>query len=234
MHSQSIDNFDDIDDYIANTPLEARFDPSTIELIVTEAFPKHDAYGMLFADYHAKRSCMQGYDESDKKRLSFRFPAYFAHVAADIALLQKVSLHRSIVLLVELGLIHFQVDYHDSYADIRTWRTDSYKNLKTEESLRKYRRMERHGVVIGSAVTGRASPQFVPSVPEWLYNAVMDIKSYLNMSGSDFVFFCWCYGCINCMTDDQIPEIIREDIKKSCNEFDYEIREYQRQITLLK
>ena len=220
------------DEYVENTPLEARFDYLTIEMAVTEAFPKHEAYGMLFKDYHAKRAQLQGYDETDKKRLSFRFPSHFAHVATDIALRQKVSLHRALILLIELGLIHFQVDYHDEYHDIREWRLASFDNLCDSESLRKYKRIERHNIVLDSG--GRAAPHFAPNVPEWLYNAVMDTKAYLNMTSSDLIFFCWCYGCLNCFEEKTIPPIVKEDLMKVCGDFRYEVQEYQRQIQALK
>lgn len=219
---------EDYDEYIENTPVEARFDYLTIQMAVTEAFPKHEAYGMMFADYHRKRSSMQGYDDTDKKRLSFRMPSYFAHIATDIALTQKVSTHRVIILLIELGLIHFQIDYKDEYNDIRTWRMNSYKNINDDESLRKYKRIERHNIVLNSG--GRSCPHFAPSVPEWLYNAVMDTKAYLNMSYSDLVFFCWCYGCVNCFEENEIPNIIINDISKVCSDFRYEVLEYQKQI----
>lgn len=219
---------EDYDDYIAATPLEARFDPATIQIAVTEAFPKHEAYGMMFADYHRKRSSLQGYDDSEKKRLSFRFPSYFAHVATDIALLQKVSFHRAVILLVELGLIHFQVDYREEYHDIQDWRLNSFKKLATEESLRNYKKIERYSIVLESS--SRSNPQFTPSVPDWLYNAIMEIKAYLNMSATDLIFFCWCYGCVNCFEDGIIPNIVREDMQKTCSEFHYEIQEYQHQI----
>jgi len=222
----------DYDTYVEQTPLEARFDPLTIELLVTEAFPKHEAYGMLFKDYHVKRAQMAGHDDSEKKRLSFRFPKYYAHLATDIALDNKVSLHRALVLLIELGLIHFQVDYHNEYTDIREWRLGSYKGLVDSESLRKYRLIERHEIKISSAASSNA--HFVPSVQEWLYNAIMDTKSYMNMSGTEFVFFCWCYGVLNCFDDGSIPEIVMEDLRSICGEFRYEIEEYQNQISRLK
>ena len=221
---------DDYDEYVENTPLEARFDYLTIQMAVTEAFPKHEAYGMLFADYHRKRSTMQGYDESEKKRLSFRLTSYFSHVAADIALTQKVSMHRAMILLIELGLIHFQVDYHEEYNVIRKWREDFYNNLESKEDLRKYKRVERNVISLESG--GRVCPHFTPSVPEWLYNTIMDMKAYLNISSSDLIFFCWCYGCVNCFNDSDIPNIIRDDLLKVCSEFDYEIKEYQKQIEL--
>lgn len=221
-------------DYVESTPLEARFDPLTIEMAVTEAFPKHEAYGMLFKDYHVHRVKLSGYDESEKKRLSFRFSGHFAHVATDIALSQNVSLHRALVLLIELGLIHFQVDYHDDYQSIRDWRLNSYKGIVDLDSERKYKRIVRHEIKLDPTITGGATAHFVPSVPEWLYNAVMDTKSYLNMSASDFIFFCWCYGCVNCFEDTDIPDLIMDGIKSVCSNFEYEVEEYQNQIKRLE
>lgn len=219
----AFDSQDDYDNYIASRPLEARFDYLTIQMVVTEAFPKHDAYGMLFKDYHAERAKMAGYDPSEKKRLSSRFPNYFAHIATDIALVNKVSTYRTLILLIELGMIHFRVDYHDEYKHIMDARNRLYNEIITDSDKKLYRQVEKHTIEL-TQMKGGACTHFVPHVPEWLYNSITDVKGYLNISVSDFVFFCWCYGCLNCFAENEIPAPILSDIKKVVDDFDFEIR----------
>jgi hypothetical protein len=231
----SFDFQDEYDEYIKSTPVEARFDYLTIEMAVTEAFPKHEAYGMMFSEYHRMRAKLSGYDESEKRRLSFRVPNYYAHVMSDLALINKVSLHRAMILLIELGLIHFQVDYHTEYTNIRASRNRLFTEIKTPEDRSMYRQVEKQTIVLNSGSGGSANiTHYSPSVPEWLYNAIMDIRAYLNMSGTDFIFFCWCYGCINCFEENIIPDIIRSDIKKICDEFNLEIKASYSRINTIK
>jgi hypothetical protein len=232
----SFDFQDEYDEYIKSTPVEARFDYLTIEMAVTEAFPKHEAYGMMFSEYHRMRAKLSGYDESEKKRLSFRMPRYYAHVASDLAMANKISIHRTVILLIELGLIHFQVDYASEYSDAKNGRNRLFWGLKTPDDRSVYRQIEKQTIVLesmGSRNAG-ASIHFIPSVPEWLYNAIMDIRAYLNMSGTDFIFFCWCYGCINCFEESALPDIVRSDIKKVCDEFNFEIKAYSKRINELQ
>ena len=73
------------DEYMRDTPLVARFDPMTIQMLVVDAVPKHAAYEMMFDEYLKQRSRFYEYDESEKKRLSFYLPLFPAMLSADFA-----------------------------------------------------------------------------------------------------------------------------------------------------
>jgi hypothetical protein len=226
------DSIDSLDDYNTNTPLEARFDPMTIQMIVTEGFQKHEAYGMPFKDYSVKRNQLSQYDTTEKKRLSTRFSNYFAHLCSDIAMDNKMSQIRTMILLVEIGLINFQVDYHDEYHAIKDTRSRLYHGARSNEDKALYRQIEKHTILLEKF--GGMQTHFVPYVPEWLYNAVNDVKGYLNMSASDFMFFCWCYGCMTGFQENEIPDVFMEDIRKVCDEFRSGIEVSSRLIGLIQ
>ena len=57
---------EEYDDYMRDTPLVARFDPATIQMLVADAVPKHAAYEMMFDEYLKQRSRFYEYDESEK------------------------------------------------------------------------------------------------------------------------------------------------------------------------
>lgn len=226
---------EDYDEYIENTPLEARFDYLTIQTAVTEAFPKHQAYGMMFADYRRLRSQMQNYDASEKKRLSFYLPAYPARVASDLAIINDISVHSFLLYIVELGLIHFQVDYRDEYQITKNSRKKIFSSITSEKSKNRYMQLDKQTIELGSAAGFRSKQgkHFTPYVPEWLHNAIGEIGNHLNMSNSDLIFFAYCYGITNCLESGQLPELVNADLAKICHEFDYEIGQYSSRINEL-
>lgn len=219
---------DSLDEYYENTKLEARFDPLTIQLLVVEAFPKHEAYGMSFSDYNRKRSQLSGYDDSKEKHLSFYFPKFFARVSSDLALINKTSHHRFLILLVELGLITFHVDFKDEYETLKHSRPKILNNLKNSVNRRHYIRLEKQTISLDSAAGSRSggAHHFSSSVPVWLHNAVTDAANYTNMSISDFVYLCWGIGITNSLPEDMIPVIVGQDLSELLHQFRFEVSEY--------
>jgi len=225
-------DLDSLDDYYESTKLEARFDPLTIQLLVVEAFPKHEAYGMTFTDYNRKRSQFVEYDTSERKRLSFYFPKFFARVSSDLAIINKTSHHRFLILIIELGLITFQVDYKSDFEIIKTSRPKILNSLKSDVNRRHYMRLEKQTITLGSATganTGNAQ-HFAPSVPKWLHDAAMEAANHLNMKISDFMYLCWCIGITNALEEDMIPEIVGKELSGILIQFEFEIKEYSENI----
>lgn len=234
IHHQK-DTFDyqeEYDDYINNTPLEARFDYLTIQMAIAEAFPKHKAYGMMFADYRRMRKQMQDYDDTEKKRLSFYLPSYPARIASDLAIINDIAVHTFIVYMIELGLIHFQVDYHDEYEIVKNSRQKIFNAVKSEESKNRYMQLDKQTITLGSGsgVRTKLAKHYTPNVPEWLHNAIGEVGNHMNTTNSDLIYFTFCYGLINCIESSQIPELILTDMNKVCKEFDYELRQYSSRI----
>lgn len=234
MHSHSFDFQEDYDDYIANTPLEARFDYLTIQTIVSEGFEKHKAYGMSFEEYRIQRTYMMDYDETEKKRLTYYLPKYYARIASDLAFRNKVSYHRFTILMIELGLIHFQVDYHDEYESIKEGRERLFTGIDDIDGEHRYMQLDKQTIELGTCSNARAGTKhFSPSVPEWLYNANFEISNYLNMSGSDLVFLSLCIGITNCLPKDTLPKKVIESANAILKVFDSEIKAYKGRIESL-
>ena len=223
---------EDYDDYIENTPLEARFDYLTIQTIVTEGFEKHQAYGMSFEEYRIQRARMMDYDETEKKRLTYYLPKYNARVASDLAFRNKASYHKFTILMIELGLIHFQVDYHDEYESVRCGRDKLFSGIDDIGGEHRYMQLEKQTIDLGTCNNARSGKKhFSPNVPEWLYNATFEISNYLNMSSSDLVFLSLCIGITNCLTETSIPKKVIENAEDVVSSFDTEIRAYSKRIS---
>jgi len=220
------------EEYIESTPLEARFDYTTIELAVIEGFPKHEAYGMMFETYQRKRAQFSEYDPSEKKQMSFYFQGFPARVALDLALINKLPAYYFLVTMIELGLIHFQVDYHDEYIIVKEGRQKVFALLRSDTAKKNYNQIERQTISLGAAAGYRSgkAKHFSPSVPKWLYNAIMDTSNYLNMPVSDFCYLCWCISASNCFPNEMIPEMVDREICNVVQEFEFELKHYSTRI----
>jgi hypothetical protein len=228
MTGKRFDYQEDYDEYVEETKLEARFDPLTIQMLVVEAIPKHAAYEMMFDEYLKQRSRFYEYDETEKKRLSFYLPLFPAMLSADFATEYQISYHSFLVRLIELGLIHFQYDYHEEYQFIKNSKKNLSKLIKTETKKSYYLQLNKQNISLGSCAGARMSgtKHFTPSVPEWLYNAVSDCSAYINTTTSDFVYLCWCIGLL-----ETIPERISNPV--ILLESELITRDFRREILIL-
>ena len=227
-----IDEYIDDDEYLENTPLEARFDVSTISSLCVEAIPKHAAYGMMLEEYQKKRSRFMQADTSEKKRLSFYLPAFYGRVAVDLSILNKISHYRFLILLCELGIITFQHDFYENYHVIRDGREKICSMLNSETNQSLYMQLDRHVIELdsGRGYRGGKAKHFSPTVPEWLYNALSETATNLNMGNSDFVFLCLCIGITSALPEDAIPEMVGRGMEETIHGFDLELSGYTYQI----
>lgn len=214
------------EDYLEDTPLVARFDPATIQMLVVEAIPKHAAYEMTFSEYLKERSRFSEYDGTDKKRLTFYLPLYTAMRSQDIAdLHQNTSVSRFLIALLELGLITFLYDYHSEISTIKRCRSDMRKYLTCERAAHRYTHMDRQKIILNSANGSRdgSCKHFSPGCQEWFYNAITDTAAYINMSSSDMAYLCWCIGMQKVspdMSDSITDKMVSDVISKFNFEFD--------------
>jgi hypothetical protein len=200
----------------------------SIRLICTTRPPGHNpAYGMSFTDYKKNRASMQSSEDVEKVRLSFCFPTFITNVSADMAIRNNLSHYRFLVLIIEMGLIHFQRDYHDQYTKVRETREGLFDSLQTDENERIYKQIQKHVIVFPDMPKGK---HITPTVPEWLGNAVKEISVYLNMTTTDFVYLCWCLGVSNSMKGSNLPKQITKLIDRSIETFNFEFVAYQKQI----
>lgn len=213
------------DEYVKETPLESRFDPLTIEMLVVEAIPKHAAYEMTFSEYLKERTRFSEYDSTEKKRLTFYLPLYPAMRSQDIANLHaSTSLNRFLVAVLELGLITFLYDYHSEISVLKEYRNDMRKYLTCERAAHRYMHMDRQKIILNSGNGHRtgACKMFTPSCQEWFYNAITDTAAYINTSASDMAYLCWSFGMQKIspdMTDIVIDKTVSENIDKFHFEF---------------
>ena len=228
----STDNYLDEDEYLENTPLEARFDVSTISSLCVEAIPRHAAYGMMLEEYQKQRYCFMQTDTSEKKRLSFYLPAFYGRVAVDLSIMNKLSHYRFLILLCELGILTFQHDFYENYNVIRTGRQKICSLLDTKSSRSLYMQLDHHVIELdsGSGYRGGKAKHFVPTVPEWLYNALSEAATNLNMSNSDFIFLCLCLGIVNALPEDTVPKLVWEEMSEIIHAFEIELSGYTYQI----
>jgi hypothetical protein len=223
---------EDLDDYYESTKLEARFDPMTIQLLVVEAIQKHQAYGMLFEDYIKQRKKFMSYDETEKKRLSFYLPLFPAMMSADYATDFRISYNQFLVFMIELGLITFLYDYHDQYDTVKEGKKTLSKMVTSERNRIYYLQMDKQTICIGSCAGSRIGKvkHFTPNVPEWLYNAITDSATYINMSVSDFIYLCWCIGVQSSLTEDKVNPVLSGDNSAILSTFNHEFDIYAGQI----
>ena len=212
-----------------DTALQFDWSEDSIRLICTTRAPPHNpAYGMSFAEYKKNRSSITTTNDAEKIRLSFCFPHFITNVSADMAIRNNLSHYRFLVYIIELGLIHFQRDYHDRYSDIRSIREGMFDSLTTDENERIYKQIQKHVISFPDMARGK---HITPTVPEWLGNAVKEMSVYLNMTTTDFVYLCWCLGISNSMKDSNLPRQITKLISESLNTFNYEFGAYEKQLT---
>jgi hypothetical protein len=200
-----------------------------ILLICTNPVPNHPAYGMTFSEYKKHRNDIISSDDKEKVRLSVRLPVFIARVSADMALRNKVSSHyRFLVLILELGMINFQKDYHEKYQIIKSGRNDMYVKLNTGKNQRLYEQLDKQS--IDMCFDMRKAKHMTPTVAEWLANSANDIATYLNMNTTDFAFLCWCIGVSKTMDDGDLPLQVKLEINKRIQHFDQEITFYSDRI----
>ena len=204
------------DVYIEETPLEARFDPLTIQCLVLEAVERHEAYGLFFDDYLKKRMQFIGYDESEKKRLSFYLPVFPALRTVDFAVHYRLSITRFMVLLIEIGFINFNYDYNEEMQKLKFVKKQMSSYLSNAAARVRYLQLDNRKITLchGSPSSGNGSKHFTPHVQEWLYNAINDASSHLNMTISDMVYLSWCIGAQKTLPNEVLDPMLGSDISE--------------------
>jgi hypothetical protein len=221
-------SFEELEEYETDTPLEARFDFKTIEILVTEGISKHKAYDMMFEEYLTERGKIIHWDMTEKKRIIFYLPLFPSMLSSDYATHFRISHYNFIVFLIELGLITFNYDYHDEYDTAKQGRFNLSQKLTDNIKRRHYLNMDRQKISTGSSSNVRDGKckRFTPTIPEWLYNALTDCANSFNMSLTDLVYLCWCIGASKTLPSDLVNPMIDEDIHKVLNDFNIDLQIY--------
>lgn len=229
--------FSDVEpeDDLESIPEEERFDWKTISSICIHGNPKHRAYGASFGEYVRNRSHYVDSDENEKARLSFYMPRFESCMSSDLASILKLSSARFLNHIIEIGLITMMVDYHDQIEIIKHSRSNIMTSVVDKESQQAYMFMTRLPVTLGSSCGARRgeSIHHAPTVPIWLYNAIGDVSTYLNMAMSDVVLLCWSLGYSKSLEPEYRNIVMNDHIKELVEHFDMEINLYTRSINML-
>lgn len=214
--------------YTGEADISDKFDWRAISILCVSGIPKHKAYGMTFPDYRERRESVVDEDTTEKKRLSFYVPKFPAMMAMSYSLKYKCSHHKFVLLIIELGLIHFQYDYHDDYHHIKKIKCDAMGHVIDETSRIQYMRLSEQQLSIcsGSASSINAPKHYSPSVPEWLYNAISDLSIYLNMSITDVVYLCYCNGIVRCLPEQDQNVMLMHDCNEILLKFGMQLKSY--------
>lgn len=218
---------------LEDIPEEDRFDWQTTKALCVGDVRKHRAYGMNIEEYARRRKEFMDADDTEKRRLSFYLPVFDAMISTDISNDIKMSVHRFIILIIELGLINFQTDYHDKYQVAKNYRRPLYKTIKTAHQKRIYSQLLKQTINVNSAAGYRAGAckHVTPYVPMWLYDAVLEVSSNLNMSISDMIYVCWCIGISKTVPDKYSCEVLNNEISEVMDNFITEFDMYIERIS---
>jgi len=224
--------FSDIpqDEDLEDIPEEERFDWKTTRSICIEGNRKHRAYGMPFGEYVKNRSQFIDTDESERAHLSCYLPSFPSAISSDCASMMKMSATRFLNLMIEIGLITFQVDYYDQYHIIKHGRSSMLDKITDDDTQHKYMRAIGYDIKIGSTDGARngCSKHHTSLVPVWLYDAISETATYLNMSRSDMVYLCWCIGVSKSLEPRYRNVMLDRDVQNILAHFEREINMYSK------
>jgi hypothetical protein len=233
--SSNILSDDEYDEFLLSTPLEERFDLGTLELLIVEGVPKHEAHDMMLEEYISSRTKFIRYDDAEKKRLSFYLPLFPAMRSSDFAHSFNISLTKFLVAAIELGLIRFMYEYHDQYDSAIAIKQDMGNRISDKQGKILYTQINKQKITLGSAVgvKGGACTHFTPNVYDWFYDALASTSLALNMTMSDLCYCCWCISMQNCMPNGSIDNMIAQDVSDILEHFNIEIDIYGKRIEQL-
>ncbi len=206
-----------------------QFDWRTIKVLCVSGIPKHKAYGMNFDQYRKQREMVTD-DTTEKKYLTYYLPAFPSMLNTDFAGIHNVSIRKFTLLTLELGLIHFQHDYYDTYRNVKNARGKSVIDRITSDTSRNVYKHLRGCTITLGACKGMSDYESIRSsvnTPEWFYNALTDTSKHLNMSMSDMAYLCWCIGITKCVIGDtEENAYLKETFQKVIDEFKTELDFY--------
>jgi hypothetical protein len=217
----ALQKYSNPEEYIAGD----QFDWKTIKVLCVSGIPKHKAYGMNFDQYRKQREMVTN-DTTEKKRLTYYLPTFPSMLSTDFAEIHNVSIHKFTLLTLELGLIHFQHDYYDTYQSVKKARGQSVIDKVSSDSRRNvFVHLNGCSISLGSCAGAADDQSRRASVntPEWFYNALTDTAKHLNMTISDMVYLCWCIGITKCVIGEMGNDYLMEEFGKIIQHFESEL-----------
>lgn len=209
-------------------PESERFDWQTTKALCVGDVKKHKAYDMGFEDYLKNRRAYMDADDTERHRLSFYIPKFHSMLTTDMAITLDMSIHRFLGTIIEIGLINFQVDYHDQYQVTRAHRKKIIRRLTGERQRNVYMQMDKQTISIGSCTgyRGGGNKHYSLSVPLWLYDAITEVAGNLNMSITDVVYLSWCIGTSKTLPPHCICGLLDKDTHEVKEKFIFELKMY--------
>ena len=213
-----------------NTNYEWKDD--TMMLVCTSYVPDHPAYGMTFDEYKKNRVDFMSPSDVEKISLSFRLPPLLSQISTDTAYDYNLSYYKFLTMIIEIGMIYLQQDYHEEYSIASDYRTAAKNDIKTEQHLAIYEQIRKQTITIDVSIP-RTVPPTHPMVVEWLANAATEYSNHLNMGKTEFINLCWAMGVVKSKPKN-IPDPILVRCENMIKKFEIELKMYCDRIVYLR
>lgn len=205
------------------------FDWKTISARCISPAPHHPAYGMNVAQYIKARSdFLTQEDQMSKMQIHFRMPPEVLIGIPKLAHSHSLSPTRYMGVLLELGLIHFTKDYHDTISSINAERDALF--MKSTNDFKMIQILKQ---TICLHTSSRKNDKFSPVVPEWMGGAIKSSAFELNCCQSDLACLCICIGIRIDSTVVNLPEYYKRNVESTITIFENELYELKRRINML-
>lgn len=208
------------------------FDWKEVRSLCISPEPSHPAYDMDIGEYHKRRrEFVDGDEESIRpQQLTFRIDPFLGAMIPIISKNHNIGSYKYITLTLELGLISFQKDYHESFSTIYAVTKNLYHTVTDEKTERKFLQIKKQKIALDTGI--RTNQCFSPFVPGWIAGTIKEYAVCLNMTQSDMVNICFYIG----ITHDKniiINDYITKKRTAMLDKFDEELLYLERRITSL-
>jgi hypothetical protein len=157
--------------------------------------PNNQIYGKTVEEYQkCRRDTIDAKDDENTKpsKLTFRIDPFIAVALSNLSRNYNISTYPYVIMLLELGMIHLQRDYHESLSIISIHTNNLLKQTITDKQEAIFLQLSKQTISLGTGI--RTNKCFGPSVPRWLGNMVSDYSISLNMSKCDLANICIYLG----------------------------------------
>jgi hypothetical protein len=193
---------------------------------------------MTFEEYARRRGEYVDDDGHAPLALTFRIHPFPAFALPSLSRRRDSqtggALYRYLTLVVEMGLIVFQHDYHEIYTEINSV-VDSMVEHPIDDS-KKYKWacqiMSANGIELETS--SRTNKKFNPQVAYWLSSAIKQLSGDLKMTQSDLIVLCISLGIREDNKTKPIPSGVLAEFEDYISRFEYCIHAKLDQLKYIK
>ena len=212
-----------------------QYDWKTVQALCINTVKDHPAYQLSFSEYQERRREFIHGDADVKVHLSYYLPKFIGSVCRILARNHKLSLSHFCTLLIEMGLITFQQDYHDTVSAIAVQNANMYNALEDPKNIRTFKAWDKMTISLNS-INGYRDGNSIhqsPMIGEWLAGAIVDTAMNLNMTQSDFAFLCVCKGLIKLNESERLVYSLKIELDEMIAHFESELNRLEEYTTTL-